>query len=163
MPIDRFPRSHESMRRAAILARTGGGGPAVEQAAMNQRTALEALAAARGYVVVKVYEDAGPSGPTEVRPAVIALLDDAERGSFDVLLLSDADPLEHAEPWLHHYFTGELAKNNVRIEAESGLVAAAAHHASELETIMAAIAAFERRHRPGKGSRQPAESADHDR
>ena len=162
MPIDLFPHSHESVRRAAILVRTSGSSQAEEQAARSQRTTLEAAAAARGYVVVKVYEDAGPSGPAQARPAVTALLDDAERGTFDVLLLSDADPLEHAEPWLHHYFTGELAKNSVSIETESG-PAAAAHHGSQLETIMAAIADFERRHRPGEVARRTTGSADHDR
>jgi DNA invertase Pin-like site-specific DNA recombinase len=130
---------------------------------MSQRAALAALAAARGYAVVKVYEDAGPTGPAAARPAVVALLDDAERGAYDVLLLSDADPLEQAEPWLHHYFTGELAKNGVGIETESGPVAAAAHHGGHLDAIMATIADFERRHRPGKGAHRATGSADPDR
>jgi DNA invertase Pin-like site-specific DNA recombinase len=147
MSIDRSPHSHASVRRAAILVRAGVSSPAQEQ-----RAALEALAAARGYTVVQVYEDAGPEGPTQARPAVVALLDDAERGAYDVLLLSDADPLEQAEPWLHHYFTGELAKNGVSIETESGLVTAAAHHESQLESFMTAIADFEHRHRPHRAA-----------
>jgi DNA invertase Pin-like site-specific DNA recombinase len=162
MPIDFLPHSHHAVRRAAILVRTRGSSPEENQSAVSQRTALEALAAARGYVVVQVYEDAGAAGPTAARPAVVALLDDAERGAYDVLLLSDADPLEQAEPWLHHYFLGELAKNEVSIETESGPIAVAAHHGSQLETIRAAIADFERRHRPGKGAHPTIGSTDHD-
>jgi DNA invertase Pin-like site-specific DNA recombinase len=105
-----------------------------------------------------MYEDAGPEGPTQARPAVVALLDDAERGAYDVLLLSDSDPLERAEPWLHQYFTGELAKNGVRIETESGPVAAAAYHGSHLEAVLAAIADFERRHRPAKAAQRDSGS-----
>jgi DNA invertase Pin-like site-specific DNA recombinase len=148
MRIHRLPHPHEAPRRAAILLRTGTSGPA----AQSQRAALEALAADRGYAVARVYEDGGPEGPEQARPAVVALLDDAERGAYEVLLLSDADPLEQAEPWLHHYFTGELAKNGVSIETESGPVSAAAHHGSQLEAILAAIADFERRHRPHKAA-----------
>jgi DNA invertase Pin-like site-specific DNA recombinase len=157
MSIDRSPHSHASVRRAAILVRAGVSSPAE-----GQRTALEALAAARGYTVVQVYEDAGPEGPTQTRPAVVALLDAAERGAYEVLLLSDTDPLEQAEPWLHYYFTGELAKNGISIETESGPVTAATHHGSRLETFTAAIADFERRHRPHKAAHRASGGGDHD-
>jgi DNA invertase Pin-like site-specific DNA recombinase len=158
MSSDRSSHSHNSARRAAILVRTGGSSPAEEQ-----RTVLEALATARGYTVVQVYEDKGPEGLTQTRPAVVALLDGAERGAYEVLLLSDADPLEQAEPWLHYYFTGELAKNGVSIETESGSVVAAAHHGSQLETFIAAIADFERRHRPHRAAHRASGNGGHDR
>jgi len=78
-------------KRAALYLRVSTG----EQTTDNQRQALEALAAQRGWEVVHVYEDAGISGSKgrDKRPGFDALLRDAIRGRFDVLLAWSIDRL----------------------------------------------------------------------
>src|SRR5690242_1556026 len=57
-----------------------------EQRPEIQAEALTALAAQRGWTVVKVYEDRA-SGAKEKRPGLYALLMDARRGLFDVVIV----------------------------------------------------------------------------
>jgi DNA invertase Pin-like site-specific DNA recombinase len=72
-------------KRAAIYMRvsTNNG-----QTTENQRLELEKIAAARGWQVVEVYEDAGISGAKgrEKRPGLDRLLKDAGRRRFDVVM-----------------------------------------------------------------------------
>jgi len=71
-------------KRVALYLRVSTDG----QTAENQRIALEAVAAQRGWSVVKVYEDAGISGAMvrDKRPGLDAMLKDAGRASFDVMM-----------------------------------------------------------------------------
>jgi DNA invertase Pin-like site-specific DNA recombinase len=71
-------------RRAAIYLRVSTSGQTVE----NQRLELERVAAARGWELVAVYEDAGISGGKgrEKRPGLDKLLNDAGRRRFDVVM-----------------------------------------------------------------------------
>ena len=61
----------------------------------NQRIALEAAAAARGWHVVKVYEDQGISGAKgrDKRPGLDALLKDAAKGDFRLIAAWSVDRL----------------------------------------------------------------------
>ena len=57
-----------------------------EQRPEIQIEALTALAAQRGWTVAKVYEDRA-SGAKEKRPGLYALMTDARRGMFDVVIV----------------------------------------------------------------------------
>lgn len=75
--------SPASQKRVALYLRVS----TTEQNTANQRHELEAWAAARGYTVVKVFEDHGVSGTKgrDKRPAFDKLLKGASRREFDVV------------------------------------------------------------------------------
>ena len=78
-------------KRAAIYLRVSTDGQTTE----NQRLALVAVADQRGWSVANVYEDAGISGAKgrDKRPGLDALLKDAARGRFDVVMAWAMDRL----------------------------------------------------------------------
>lgn len=78
-------------RRAAVYLRVSTDGQTVE----NQRLALEAVCEQRGWQVVQVYSDNGVSGAKgrNQRPGLDALLKDAARGRFDVVMAWALDRL----------------------------------------------------------------------
>lgn len=75
--------------RVAIYARVStllhGQDPA------NQTTVLADYAASRGFVVTNTYIDRGISGTREKRPGLDAMLTDARRRRFDILLVTALD------------------------------------------------------------------------
>jgi DNA invertase Pin-like site-specific DNA recombinase len=83
-------------RRAAIYLRVSTDGQTVE----NQRLALEAVAAQRGWEIAQVYSDAGISGAKgrEKRPGLDAMLKDAGRAKFDVVMAWTVDRMGRSLP-----------------------------------------------------------------
>ena len=79
------------VKRVAIYMRVSTDGQTTE----NQRLALMAVAEQRGWTVANVYEDAGISGAKgpDKRPGLDALLKDAARGRFDVVMAWAMDRL----------------------------------------------------------------------
>jgi DNA invertase Pin-like site-specific DNA recombinase len=77
--------------RAALYLRVSTD----QQATENQRLVLAKLAERRGFEIVKEYEDAGISGASgrDKRPAFDAMLKDAARRRFDVVLTWSIDRL----------------------------------------------------------------------
>jgi DNA invertase Pin-like site-specific DNA recombinase len=77
--------------RAALYLRVSTD----QQTTENQRLVLTKLAERRGFEIVREYEDAGISGASgrEKRPAFDAMLKDAVRRRFDVLLVWSIDRL----------------------------------------------------------------------
>ena len=78
-------------KRAALYLRVSTDGQTVD----NQRLALEAVCDQRGWQVVEVYADNGVSGAKgrNQRPGLDALLKDASRGRFNVVLAWALDRL----------------------------------------------------------------------
>jgi DNA invertase Pin-like site-specific DNA recombinase len=78
-------------KRVAIYLRVSTDGQTTE----NQRRELEAGAAARGWDVTAVYEDAGISGAKgrDQRPGLDGMLKDATRRKFDVVMAWSVDRL----------------------------------------------------------------------
>lgn len=72
------------LKRAALYLRVSTDGQTVE----NQRIALEEVATQRGWSIVHVYDDAGISGAKgrDKRPGLDAMLKDAGRAKFDVVM-----------------------------------------------------------------------------
>lgn len=70
--------------RAAVYLRVSTG----EQTVENQRRDLETAAAQRGWAIVATYADEGISGAKgrDKRPGLDAMLKDATRGKFDVVM-----------------------------------------------------------------------------
>jgi DNA invertase Pin-like site-specific DNA recombinase len=79
------------VKRAALYLRVSTDDQTVE----NQRLALEATCEQRGWEVVQIYADNGISGAKgrDKRPGLDALLKDAVRGKFDVVLAWAMDRL----------------------------------------------------------------------
>jgi DNA invertase Pin-like site-specific DNA recombinase len=77
--------------RAAIYLRVSRD----DQTTDNQRLVLEKVADHRGWMIVETYEDQGISGAkgTDQRPAFDAMLKDAVRRLFDVLMVWSIDRL----------------------------------------------------------------------
>lgn len=78
-------------KRVALYLRVSTSGQTVE----NQRIELERVAAAAGWAVIGVYEDAGISGGKgrDQRPAFDRLLKDASRRKFDIVAAWSVDRL----------------------------------------------------------------------
>jgi DNA invertase Pin-like site-specific DNA recombinase len=78
-------------KRAALYLRVSTDGQTVD----NQRLALEVVCEQRGWKVIQVYSDNGVSGAKgrTQRPGLDALLKDASRGRFDVVLAWALDRL----------------------------------------------------------------------
>jgi DNA invertase Pin-like site-specific DNA recombinase len=83
--------SPKRTKRAALYLRVSRDGQTVE----NQRLALEAVAAQRGWTVVKDFADNAISGAKgrDQRPQLDALLNDATRGRFDIVMVWALDRL----------------------------------------------------------------------
>ena len=75
------------MKKAAIYARVS----TPDQHLENQVLDLRKLAAQRGFEVVREYTDRGFSGSKAKRPGLEAMLADARRGEFSVLLIAAFD------------------------------------------------------------------------
>jgi DNA invertase Pin-like site-specific DNA recombinase len=75
------------MKRAALYARVSTPDQHVE----NQFLDLRKLAAQRGFEVVREYTDQGISGSKARRPGLDAMLTDARRGEFSVLMVAAFD------------------------------------------------------------------------
>ena len=75
--------------RAALYLRVGTG----EQSVENQRRDLEAAATRRGWTIVRSYTDQGVCEPKECdkRPSLDAMLREAARGKFEVVMCWAAD------------------------------------------------------------------------
>ena len=86
----------QSVKRAALYLRVSTG----EQTVENQRQALEAACEQRGWQIVVTYADEGISGSKgrDKRPGFDAMLKDATRGRFDVLLAWSVDRLGRSLP-----------------------------------------------------------------
>ena len=78
-------------KRAALYLRVSTDGQTVD----NQRPALEAVCEQRGWQIVQVYSDNGVSGAKgrNQRPGLDALLKDASRGRFNVVVVWALDRL----------------------------------------------------------------------
>jgi DNA invertase Pin-like site-specific DNA recombinase len=78
-------------KRAALYLRVSTDGQTVD----NQRLALDALCEQRGWQIAQVYADNGISGAKgrNQRPGLDALLKDASRGRFDVVMAWALDRL----------------------------------------------------------------------
>src|ERR1700751_4696032 len=72
------------MRRAALYLRVSTD----KQTVKNQEIQLRQVAERRGWEVVSVYDDAGISGAKgrKDRPGLDRLLNDAQKGKFDVVM-----------------------------------------------------------------------------
>lgn len=82
--------------RAALYLRVSTDGQTTD----NQRRELEAVAAAKGWEIVRAYEDAGISGAKgrDGRPGFDAMLKDAVRRRFDVVMAWSVDRLGRSLP-----------------------------------------------------------------
>jgi DNA invertase Pin-like site-specific DNA recombinase len=77
------------MKKAAIYARVSTGDQHIE----NQILDLRRLAAQRGFEVVREYCDKGVSGAKAKRPGLDAMMAEARRGEFEILLVAAFDRL----------------------------------------------------------------------
>jgi DNA invertase Pin-like site-specific DNA recombinase len=97
-------------RRCAVYLRVSTG----KQSSDSQRVVLLDAAAAKGFTVVKVYEDAGVSGSKgrDERPAFDEMCKDMVRGRFDMVMVYDVSRLGRS---LQHLvtFMAEIQSSNV--------------------------------------------------
>ena len=73
---------------------------------INQRIMLSDYAMRHNFQVVKIYSDDDESGLYEDRPGFSQMMQDAERGLFDIIIAKSQSRftrnLEHSEKYLHH-------------------------------------------------------------
>jgi DNA invertase Pin-like site-specific DNA recombinase len=149
------------VKRAALYLRVSTDGQSVE----NQRPILGAVAERRGWPVVATYEDAGISGGKgrDSRPGFDAMLNDATRRRFDVLLFWSIDRLGRSTAMVATALA-ELEAAGVAIYADKEAVDATTAHGRAMLQMAAVFAELERamiRERVMAGlARAKAESAE---
>src|SRR3954470_16347992 len=122
-------------KRAALYLRVSTD----QQTTENQRRRLMQLAELRGWTVVKEYEDAGISGAKgrDKRPAFDALMQDAKRRRFDLVMVWSVDRLGRATATVATAMT-ELDELGVGFYADKeGMDSTTAHGRAMLQ--MAAV------------------------
>lgn len=122
-------------KRAVMYLRVSTDGQTTE----NQRLALEAVAARRGWTVAKTYEDAGISGAKgrDRRPGFDAMMKDAARGRFDLVMVWAVDRLGRSTATVAPAMA-ELGELGVAFYADKeGMDATTAHGRAMLQ--MAAV------------------------
>ncbi len=127
--------------RAALYLRVSTDGQTVE----NQRVALLAVAARRGWEVVRTFEDAGISGAKgrEKRAGLDAALKDAVRHRFDVLAVWSIDRLGRSTAMVATAL-GELESAGVALYADREAVDATTPHGRAMLQMAAVFAELER-------------------
>ena len=86
-PMDRIQPLQETRSKAAIYVRVSSADQHVE----SQLYDLRELAAKRGFEVVKEYQDRGVSGRKARRPGLDALIADARKKRFSIVLVAAFD------------------------------------------------------------------------
>jgi site-specific DNA recombinase len=88
-----------------------------EHSIERQKSQVEPYVAARGYVVVRTYEDPGvPGDELEKRPGFRQMLADAQRGLFDVIVCDDVDRFGRFDPLLYGAVVQPIREAGVRLE-----------------------------------------------
>lgn len=117
--------------RAAVYVRVSTDGQTVE----NQRQALEAVAARRGWTVTAEYADEGVSGTKgrDKRAALDKMMKDAGRGRFDIVLVWAVDRLGRSTATVAPIMA-DLAALGVGLYADrEGMDATSAHGRAMLQ------------------------------
>jgi DNA invertase Pin-like site-specific DNA recombinase len=128
-------------KRAALYLRVSTDGQTVE----NQRRVLEAVAERRGWAIVATYEDAGISGAKSraSRPGFNAMLNDATRRRFDILLFWSIDRLGRSTAMVATALA-ELEAADVAIYADKEAVDATTPHGRAMLQMAAVFGELER-------------------
>lgn len=90
--------------RCAIYVRCASPSQATPYPLADQWAACEAYAAKQGWETAVVYKDNAVSGVKWSRPSLNAMIAEAERGAFDVVLVKDLDRLGRDASHLHALF-----------------------------------------------------------
>jgi DNA invertase Pin-like site-specific DNA recombinase len=127
--------------RAALYLRVSTSG----QDTANQREVLEAVAARRGWTIVEIYADDGISGAKgrEKRPAFDAMLKDARRRRFDVLMFWSVDRLGRSTATVSAALV-ELEHVGVAVYADKEGMDATTPHGRAMLQMAAVFAELER-------------------
>lgn len=128
-------------KRAALYIRVSTDGQTTE----NQRMALEAVAAQRGWQIVQTYADDGISGAKgrDQRPGLDKMLKDATRGRFDVLMFWSIDRLGRSTAAVAAALA-ELDAAGVAIYADKEAMDATTPHGRAMLQMAAVFAELER-------------------
>lgn len=128
-------------KRAALYLRVSTDGQTTE----NQRRALLEVAERRGWTVAQVYEDSGISGAKgrDKRPGFDAMMKDATRRRFDVLLFWSIDRLGRSTAMVATALA-ELEAAGVSIYADKEAMDATTPHGKAMLQMAAVFAELER-------------------
>jgi DNA invertase Pin-like site-specific DNA recombinase len=128
-------------KRAALYLRVSTDGQTTE----NQRLALEAVAERRGWTITGCYQDAGISGANgrDKRPGFDAMLKDATRAKFDVLMFWSIDRLGRSTATVATTLA-ELEVAGVSIYADKEAMDATTPHGKAMLQMAAVFAELER-------------------
>jgi DNA invertase Pin-like site-specific DNA recombinase len=131
----------KQQKRAALYLRVSTDGQTVE----NQRQALQAVSQRRGWHLVATYEDAGISGAKsrDKRPGFDALLRDAARRRFDVLMFWSIDRLGRSTAAVTAALE-ELGEAGVAIYADKEGMDTSTPHGRAMLQMAAVFAELER-------------------
>lgn len=128
-------------KRAALYLRVSTDGQTTD----NQRRVLMAVAERRGWDITAVYEDAGISGAKDrdKRPGFDAMLKDATRRRFDVLMFWSIDRLGRSTAAVAAALA-ELEAAGVAIYADKEAMDATTPHGKAMLQMAAVFAELER-------------------
>ena len=113
------------------------------QTTENQRLELEKYCERQGWKVAKIYEDNGISGSKSDRPALNEMLQDANKGKFDVLCVWKIDRLARSTTDLLNILL-TLKTNGVDFCSTTQAIDTTTSYGKMVMILLGAIAEFER-------------------
>ena len=126
-------------KRAGLYLRVSTAGQTTE----NQAIALRQYCERQGWEITKVYEDQAISGTQHDRPSLNAMLADAQRGEFDVVVVWKIDRLARSTAHLLEILNLLRASHVDFCSSTQGIDTTTAH-GRMVFTFLGAIAEFER-------------------
>jgi DNA invertase Pin-like site-specific DNA recombinase len=114
-----------------------------QQTTENQRLELEKYCERQGWKVAKIYEDNGISGSKSDRPALNEMLQDSNKGKFDVLCVWKIDRLARSTTDLLNILL-TLKNNGVDFCSTTQAIDTTTSYGKMVMTFLGAIAEFER-------------------
>lgn len=127
------------MNKVALYLRVSTAQQTVE----NQRLELEKYAGRQDWSIVKVYEDSGISGSRSDRPALQAMLKDAAKGKFSILVVWKIDRLARSVADLLNILQ-VLRGHGVDFISTTQAIDTTTSYGKMVMTFLGAIAEFER-------------------
>jgi DNA invertase Pin-like site-specific DNA recombinase len=127
------------LKRAALYVRCSTSGQTTE----NQAIELQRFCDRQDWVISKKYEDRAVSGTQHDRPSLNAMLADAQRGEFDVVVVWKIDRLARSTQHLLEILN-LLRSSHVDFCASTQGIDTTTAHGRMLFTFLGAISEFER-------------------
>lgn len=135
----------KNITRVAIYIRVSTKEQAMEGYSVGEQTErLKKFAEAHGWIIVRIYTDAGHSGADTDRPALQEMLEDVRAGKIDKVLVYKLDRLSRSQKDTLALIEDEFLTHNTDFESMTEKLDTSTAHGRAMIGILAAFAQLER-------------------